>query len=226
MRCSRAERVAARRRDAALFDLPPARQPGQRGRPPKKGRRLPSLENIAAAAAPDQWRRAQVRRRDCTVDRLLISRVALWYQVTELPIRLVIVRDPAGHEHDDFFSTDIRAEPAAVVAEYADRWSIEVTFREVKQHPQSWRRCGPSRNVTVGLWLYSTLWMWFLQAVGDQPAWPHRPWYTRKRSPSFADALAALRAALWRQRLSPAITAATEFARIVGAAIAALARAG
>ncbi len=166
------------------------------------------------STAPDQWRRAQVRRHDCTVDCLLLSRVALWYQVTgELPIRLVIVRDPAGHEHDDFFfSTDIHAELAAVVAEYADRWSIEVPFREVKQHPQSWRRCSPSCNVTVGLRLYSTVWMWFLQAGGDQPAWPHRPWYTRKRSPSFADALAALRAALWRQRLSPAIAAAPEFA--------------
>ncbi len=153
---------------------------------------MPSLENIAAAAAPDQWRRAQVRRRDCTVDRLLISRVALWYQVTELPIRLVIVRDPAGHEHDDFFSTDIRAEPAAVVAEYADRRSIEVTIREVKQHPQYWRGCGPGRNVTVGLWFYSTVWMWFLPAGRDQPAWSYRPWYTRKRSPSFAENVAAL----------------------------------
>ena len=50
------------------------------------------------------------------------------------------MREPTGREHDDFFfTTDIHAAPAAVVAEYAyayaDRWSIEVTFREVKQHP-------------------------------------------------------------------------------------------
>ncbi|MDE3074784.1 MAG: hypothetical protein KGJ86_05095, partial [Chloroflexota bacterium] len=130
-----------------------------------------------------------MRFRDRTVDRLLLSRVALWYQVTgALPLRVVIVRDPTGHEHDDFFfTTDIDAEPAAVVTEYADRWSIEVTFREVKQHltpqhPQSWRRCGPGRNVTVGFWLYSTVWRWFLQAGCEHPAWPHRPWYTRKCS--------------------------------------------
>ncbi len=166
------------------------------------------------------------------MDRLLLRRVALWYQVTgALPLRVVIVRDPTGHEHDDFFTTDIHAEPAAVVAEYADRWSIEVTFREVKQHltpqhPQSWRRCGPARNVTVGFWLYSTVWRWFLHAGREQRAWPHRPWYTRKRSPSFADALAALRAALWRTRFSAAISAAPEFAKMADAAIAALARAG
>ena len=221
------------RRNAALFDLPPARLPGQRGRPRLKGPRLPSLARIAATAAPDQWQRTRVRLRDRTVDRLLLTRVVLWYQVTgALPIQVVIIRDPATHEHDDyFFTTDIQAEPAAVVAAYADRWSIEVTFREVKQHltpqhPQSWRRRGPSRNVTLGFWLYSTVWLWFLQAGGDQPAWPHRPWYTRKRSPSFADALAALRAALWRERFSAAIPVAPEFAKMADTAIAALARAG
>ena len=221
------------RRDAALFDLPPARIPGQRGRPRKKGARLPSLERIAATAPPDQWRLVPVRFRGRTVDRLLLTRVALWYQVTgTLPIRVVIIRDPTGHQHDDFFfATDIQAESAALVAEYADRWSIEVTFRDVKQHLtpqhlQSWRRCGPDRNVTVGFWLYSTVWLWFLQAGADQPAWPHRAWYTHKRSPSFADALAALRAALWRWRLSTAIVAAPEYAKIRDALISALARAG
>ncbi len=221
------------RRDAALFELPAARIPGQRGRPRKKGARLPALECIAATAPADQWRLVPVRFRDRTVDRLLLSRVVLWYQVTgTLPIRVVIVRDPSQHEHDDFFfTTDIQADPAAVVAEYADRWAIEVTFREVKQHltpqhPQPWRRSGPSRNVAVGLWLYSTVWLWFLQVGADHHAWPHRPWYTRKCSPSFADALAAVRAALWRERLSPAIAAAPEFAKMADALISALARAG
>ncbi len=87
--------TSRQRRDAALFDLPRARRPGQRGRPPKKGQRLPSLERIAAAAAPDEWHLARVRLRDRTVDRLLLSRIALWYQVTgDLPLRVVIVRDP------------------------------------------------------------------------------------------------------------------------------------
>ena len=49
------------------------------------------------------------------------------------------------------------------------------------------------RNVAIGFWLYSTLWLWFPRDGGDQPAWPHRSWYTRKCSPSFADALAAVR---------------------------------
>jgi hypothetical protein len=221
------------RRDAALFDPPRPRRPGQRGRPAKKGTRLPNPQQIATQTAPDQWRLAPIRLRDRTVDRLLHTRVVLWYEVTgATPVLLVIVRDPKGHEHDDFFfTTDTDATPAAVVAEYADRWAIEVTFREVKQHltpqhPQCWRRCGPERAVTLGFWLYSTVWLWFMQACGDQPAWPVRAWYPRKCSASFADALGTLRATLWRQRLSGVTATAPEFAKLADAMVDALARAG
>ena len=127
----------------------------------------------------------------------------LWYQVTgALPILQVIVRDPSGHEHDDFFfTTDTQANPADVVSAYGDRWAIEVTFRDAKQlltpqHPQSWRRSGPHRTVALGFWLPSAVWLWFIRAIGDKPIWPARPWYTRKCSPSFADALSVLLATL------------------------------
>lgn len=221
------------RRDAALFELPPPRQPGQRGRPRKKGSRLPTPPQIAAGATSVQWRRSHIRWRDRTVDRLLLSRVVLWYQVTgALPILLVIVRDPSGHEHDDFFfTTDIQADPADVVSDYGDRWAIEVTFRDAKQlltpqHPQSWRRSGPRRTVAVGFWLHSAVWLWFIRAVGDKPVWPDRPWYTRKCSPSFADALSALRATLWRERISALTAPAPELAKLTETLVAALARAG
>ncbi len=221
------------RRDAALYNLPLPRQPGQRGRARKKGSRLPTPLEIAAAAASHQWRLASITLRDRTVQRLILTRVVLWYDVTaDLPIRLVIVRDPKGHEHDDFFfTTDTDADPATVASDYNNRWPIEVTFRDAKQvltlqHPQSWRRCGPSRTVTVGFWLHSAVWLWFIRACGDKPVWPDRPWYTRKRSPSFADALTALRAALWRERLSATTAAVPEFAKIAETVVAALARAG
>ena len=64
-------------RDAALFDLPPPRQPGQRGRPRKKGSRLPTPPRIAATAAPKQWRLASATVRDRSVERLLLARVVL-----------------------------------------------------------------------------------------------------------------------------------------------------
>lgn len=53
-----------------------------------------------------------------------------------------------------------------------------------------------------------------------------RPWYTRKRSPSFADALAALRTVLWRQRISASSATKPQLAKITEVLADLLARAG
>ena len=85
---------------------------------------------------------------------------------------------------------------------YSDRWAIEVTNRDLKQylgiqHPQSWVGDGPERVVALAGWLYSAIWHWYLVVHAEHPTWPDRPWYTAKRAPSFADALAALRGETW-----------------------------
>ena len=225
--------ISRLRRDAALYDRPAPRQPGQRGRPRKKGDRLPAPPDLAAQAAPEQWQTVDVRIRARTAQRLLLTRVVLWYEVTaDLPLLLVIVRDPARHEHDDFFfTTDIAADPADVASDYNDRWTIEVVFHDTKQlltpqHPQSWRRSGPARAVAVGFWLHTAVWLWFLRTCAAKPAWPNRPWYASKCSPSFADALAALRAALWRDRLSPLSSSTPESAKFLDMIVSSLARTG
>jgi hypothetical protein len=48
----------------------------------------------------------------------------LWYAVgKEHLVELVVVRDPTGQMHDDFFvTTDLDASPAWVASHYAGRW--------------------------------------------------------------------------------------------------------
>ncbi len=59
----------------------------------------------------------------------------MWYRVRPKPILLVISRDPQGKQKDDFFfTTDPDMPPAEVVGSYADRWSIEDTFKNAKQY--------------------------------------------------------------------------------------------
>ena len=70
--------ISRLRRDAALYDRPAPRQPGQRGRPRKKGDRLPAPPDLAAQAAPEQWQTVDVRIRARTAQRLLLTRVVLW----------------------------------------------------------------------------------------------------------------------------------------------------
>jgi len=194
--------ISRLQRNAALFEEIPPRT-GRRGRPRKRGQRLPAPPGLAAEVTT--WTCEVLRWRGRTVRRNLWAREVLWYEpCPDRTLLLVIVRDPDGREADDFFvTTDITASPAEVAATYADRWAIEDSFRNIKQYlgaedPQSWVGAGPERVVSLACWSYGSVWDWFMAVHGDRPTWPDRPWYTSKRTPSFADALAALRRDTWR----------------------------
>jgi hypothetical protein len=190
------------RRDAALFELPPPRKRRTRGRPRKRGRRLPTPEGMARRI--NGWVRKTVDFRGRLEKRLLLCRPVLWYNVRpDRQVLLVIVRDPKGKQHDDFFfTTDLDDNPEKVASRYAGRWSIEDTFRNVKQFlggedPQTWKHQGPERAAALSLWVYSTVWHWYLTTQGTKVSWPSLPWYQSKKTPSFPDALASLRRILW-----------------------------
>jgi hypothetical protein len=198
-------RISRIRRDANLYDLPPQRRKKQRGRPRKRGKKLAKLEKMAAHI--QNWRTVTFRQRGQTVKRLVYTRVVLWYAVSRKPVLLVISRDPAGKEKDDFFfSTDVTMDPADVLACYADRWAIEDTFKNTKQflggqQPQTYKGQGPERAAGLSLWLYSMVWLWYLKQKSSRRYFIVRPWYPWKSAPSFADALSCLRRELWREKI-------------------------
>ena len=196
------------RRNAALFEPAPPRT-GKRGRPRLKGQRLPTPPELAAQAHKRDWREVEIDMRGHTVTRLVHARDVLWYQVNKRElVRLVVVRDPAGVQNDDFFfTTDLAASGAEVATRYAGRWPIEVCFRDVKQDlggqdPQSWKRHGPERAACLSLWLHAHIWCWYLDTQPAGHTWIPPPWYRHKNTPSFLDALAALRRTLWSQRIT------------------------
>lgn len=204
----RTELTSRLRRDAALYQPAPPRT-GKRGRPRTKGERLPTPPRLAEQTTPKDWQKVSVDVRGTTVQRLVHVRDVLWYAVNKHDLlRLVIVRDPDGVQPDDFFvTTDTTATGAEVASRYAGRWSIEVCFRDVKQdlggqQPQSWKRRGPERAACLSLWLHALIWCWYLDSHPTGRTWTPRPWYTTKATPSFLDALAALRRILWSQRIT------------------------
>lgn len=207
-RLPRTHLISRLRHDAALFKPAPKTSRRQRGRPKKKGVRLPSPTQLATLTR--HWKKTTVNLRGKTKIRLVSVHDLLWYGVCgQQPVRLVICRDPQGKEPDDFFvSTDIRLTGAQIVSLYAGRWCIEETFKNVKQFlgaqdPQSWKHHAPERIAAFSFWLYSLCWGWFLMTESQRTSWLLRPWYAFKTHPSFADVLAALRRAIWRQRLFP-----------------------
>ncbi|HLE05616.1 MAG TPA: transposase [Anaerolineales bacterium] len=199
--------ISRMRRDAEIYEPLPKtrRKKGQRGRPPTKGPRLPTPEQMARRVRV--WRLVTTTERGKVRKRLVHARQVLWYRVSKTPVLLVISRDPEGKERDDFFfTTDVSLTAEQVIGGFAGRWSIEDTFRNTKQfvggqEPQTWKGQGPERAAMLSLWLGSVVWLWFLQ----QPRRIHRvtgpAWYPGKTHPSFQDALAALRRHLWTQRI-------------------------
>ena len=197
--------ISRMRRDANLYDLPPKRKKKQRGRPRKRGNKLAKLEKMAAHI--QTWKTVTFRQRGKTITRWVYTRVVLWYKVSHTPVLLVISRDPAGREKDDFlFTTDLTMTAAEVLECYNDRWAIEDTFKNTKQllggqQPQTWKRKGPEKAAALSFWLYSTVWLWYLQQKSTDRYFLVQPWYEQKAVPSFADAMACLRRRLWRERI-------------------------
>ena len=196
------------RRNAALYQAPPVRKKGQRGRPRKRGDRLPTPEQWAKNLPASQWQRATVDIRGRKVERLVFAQQVLWYETCpDQLVLMVLVRDPAGVEPDDFFfTTDLTATAASVLEHYGGRWTIEETFRATKQHlggedPQSWVEPAPERAVTAAFLTYGLVWVWYLLTQGDHPKMISRPWYPKKTTPSFLDALATLRTVVWTDRI-------------------------
>lgn len=217
------------RSDAAIYRKPARKPKGKRGRPRSRGERLPTPEEIAAKAT--DWRPIKSTQRGKERTWLVIVRHVVWHKV--LPgtyIRLTIFRDPNGIEKDDyFFTTDTNLEPEFLIARYGSRWGIEDTFRNGKQflgieQPQSWAGGGPEKVAAVGYVIYSLVWGWFIQN-GDFKAFPDRPWYESKTTPSFQDALAGIRHQIWESRISETVPDTPEIHKFTEILIEALSRA-
>lgn len=192
-------------RNAKIFDLPPKRRKKTRGRPRKKGKRLASPQKMTSYI--HDWQQIEFCQRGKMVKRLVYTRQVIWYWVSHQPILLVISRDPAGKERDDFlFTTDLTMTAVEVLECYNDRWAIEDTFKNTKQflggqHPQTYKGQGPERAAAISLCLYSMVWLWYLRQRSKARYFWTQPWYRQKATPSFADALYCLRRELWTERI-------------------------
>ena len=190
--------------DAALYQLPPKRS-GRRGRPARKGRRLPNPADYVSPR-PACWRPVQIRGKRFEAQ----SWVDLWPAVFGArPILIVASRRPVrpGHRHPGeprfFYCTDLAMTPAHVLVAYDRRWSIKRLFHEVKERlgfedPQPRTMDAVERPAPFLVFASGVAYYWFLvQRDGSLVSW--RPRWRRKatQSVSFSDMLAALRRAVY-----------------------------
>lgn len=209
----RANLVSRIRSDAALHE-PPAKRPNkQRGRPRKKGKRLPTPKTMAKRRC-NGWRMITVRKGGRLVRRQVLPIICLWYHVCkDRPIKLLIVRDPAGKQPDDFLlCTDPTAHDVDIAERFYARWTIEEAIKDGKQldgfeQTQGWCPRTAERQAPVALIVQTLVKVWYLTA-GIKATWAQPQgsqvcgWLGEKHHPSYLDMLATLRRVLWNDRIN------------------------
>ena len=194
------------RLDAALYEPAAPRQPGTKGRPRKKGARLPTLSHRLNDANTEWqsvwlsgWYGNTERRLEICSDR------AVWYHagLPVLPIRWLLLRDPAGaFEPQALLCTAPSCDVDDIISWFVRRWSMEVTFRETRDHlgvesQRQWSDQAIARTTPCLLGLFS-----IITLLGTRLTKQARlsvataAWY-RKQKPTFADTLAAVRREIW-----------------------------
>ena len=179
-------------RRAKLYDPAPPRSAG-RGRPRVRGARL---------ASPEQMLQQRTTRKLLKIAPGRSYRVraaslqGCFYQVPDRRVKVVALEHLGRRrENEAFYTTVLTASCQQIVQWYSQRWSIETTFRDCKQHlaigaARNRTRGAVQRTAPTGFLLYSLIVLW--HETRPSTAAEVRK-YRGKRHSSFADMLAALR---------------------------------
>lgn len=198
--------VTRLRLDAALYEPAPTRAVGSLGRPRKKGRRLPTLAEVAADPNT-RWRRLTLALWYGEVSRTVevVSATAVWFHggMPLVGLRWALIRDPRGRfKTQALLCTNPQATETEIVQWLVQRWQIEVTFEEARAHlgvesQRQWSKWAIARTTPLLLALFSLVTLLADRLVATH-ATPVRcsAWY-RKAQPTFSDALAWVRRQLW-----------------------------
>lgn len=207
--------MTTRARTNSVFSQPAPPRTGKRGRPKLKGERIGTPADIARSAT---WKPVMATRYGTTSTVQIADVVCLWYGTWRTDtVRVVLVRETATTIDYDIamVTTDLTATPQQIIARYAARWSIEVTFFEAKNilgvgQARNRVRHAVERTVPFGLFCHSLLILWYAlhgHAASDVTSRrASAPWYRTKTEPSTLDMLTALRRQVIAARFLPSST--------------------
>ena len=191
---------------ANLYEPPPVPTGSKKGgRPRIKGPRVPkpaeAIKGSKGKRFTVNWYGGKTRRVE------LKWGEGQWYKAADglVPVRWVFVHDVEGtHRDESFYSTDASMRPEQIVSLYTGRWSIEVTFQEVRAHlgfatPRNWSKPSVLRTGPCLLGLFSVVSLMFHRHTGKkQPQPASFPWYV-KTQVTFADAIMCVRRHCWAE---------------------------
>jgi hypothetical protein len=190
--------------NARLYEAPPVRAPGRRGRSRRRGTKLPTPQQMLS----ERCRRIELAIYGRTESARVADAEARMFAVPERPLRIVAVEAlVGGRGREAFYSTVVDAKAEQVLTWYSMRWSVEVTFHDSKQQlgfedPQGWSKEAARRTAPMAMLLHTLIVHWYASEGRRQESLSILPWYTRKSHASLADMLATLKRVSLRQRIS------------------------
>jgi len=205
--------VSRLRKDAALWSVPGPRVPGRRGRP-----RIYGPDRISLAKRAGQrrgWTTGTFELYGKSAVKRYKTFLATWGPVGGV-IRVVLVDEPTGWVA--FFCTDASVSVADILTTVADRFSLEITFRDCKEVVGAgqqqvrflWANIGAFH---ICLWTFTMTeaWAWN-RSEAELVDRSKSPWDSPHRRPSHADKRRAWRREFLgeelREVLRPGVTEA------------------
>lgn len=197
------------RLDARLFDEPKKNPPGKRGPKPRYGTRQMTLKKRLTdrrikwkeIIIPDWYGQKNKKM-------LITSGKSIWYKSSfpTVPLQWVLLKDPQGRiEPRAIQCTDLDLSPMEIINFFIRRWTVEVTFQEVRKHlgvetQRQWSDKAIARTTPVLMGLFSIVTLWANQ-LNQQQQLVVKPsaWY-QKQHPTFSDAIASVRYRIWRKQ--------------------------
>lgn len=197
------------RLDAALYDAAPIKQPGTRGRSRLKGSRQPTLKQRIEDSVT-RWRTVMVAQwYDQKNKKVLVATgTALWYHsgMTPVMIRWVLIKDKEGKKEPvALLCTGTAMSIEQIISCFIRRWSLEVTFKEVRAHlgvetQRQWSDNAIAKTTPSLMAMFSMVTLWAEQLHKKKLLHIQTAAWYKKEQPSFSDALAAVRTQIWKQK--------------------------
>lgn len=195
--------------NARLYDFPPVDIPGKKGRKRTKGDKLASFREMIGMPDLD-WKEILVEGYGKKKKRLkYISTTSLWGVdgVLPVPIRWVLVIDPEGElDPLPLMSTDVTLSPEKIIALYIQRWNLEVTFEEVREHlgvetQRQWSDKAIARSTPILMVLYTIVCLICNRLAEERPIEVAQTAWYEKKDATFSDLLKTVRKILWKDNL-------------------------
>ena len=195
--------------NAGLYNFPPLDVPGKRGRKKTKGAKLFNFREMIGVTDLS-WTDIIVDGYGQKRKKLkYISNVSLWGVdgVPPVPIRWVLVVDPDGElDPLPLMSTDLTISPEKIITLYIQRWNLEVTFEEVREHmgvetQRQWSDKAIARTTPILMGLYTIVCLICNRLQEERPIEVAQTAWYEKKDATFSDLLKTVRKILWKDNL-------------------------